>query len=191
MKNLKFIILLVTMFPVVTYGQVIDELPTDENGRINFSGVVQVDSVTAKELHLRSKQFFVDIFKSANDVIQMDDKEAGIIVGKGFNDIYIKILANPVAVQMWYSIKIQCRDGRYKYEIYDISFRNYPSQYAASSSSPAEPTFDKKTYFKKNGEPRDVNEKYKIEMTSNIDMLINSLKATMNKPGTSNKKDDW
>lgn len=180
-----------SILPFASNGQVIDELPTDESGKINYNGVVQIDSVSAKELYFRSKQFFVNTFKSANDVIQMDDKEAGIIVGKGFNDIYIKIVASPTALQMWYSIKIQSKEGRYRYEIYDINFKSYPSQYAASSSSPAEPTFDKKAYFKKNGEPRSINERYKIAMTGNIDNLINSIKAAMVKSASNTKKDDW
>lgn len=192
MKRIFIPLAIVLIISFTANGQIIDEIPIDENGKINFNDVVKVDSVSSKELYVRAKQFFVNIFKSANDVVQMDDKESGIIVGKGFNDIYIKILANPVAIQMWYSIKIQCKDGRYKYEIYDINFKSYSSQYAASSSSPAEPTFDKKTYYKKNGEPRDVNEKYKIEMTKSVESLVNSIKTEMNKPGTLNSKNgDW
>jgi len=177
--------------PLASFGQVIDELPTDESGNINYNEVITLDSVTSDELYLRAKKFFVDTFKSANDVIQMDDKEASIIIGKGFNDIYIKIAGPPTAIQMWYSIKIQGRDGRYKYEIYDISFKNYASQYAPSSSSPAEQAFEKSTYYKKNGEPRGVSEKYKIEMTSTINGLVESIKAAMLKPATTTTKDDW
>jgi len=184
-------LILATILPLIANSQVIEEIPTDQNGKINFTEVIQVDSVDKNTLYSRSKQFFVDTFKSANDVIQLDDKESGTIIGKGFSDIYIKIVSSPVAIQMWYSIKIQCKDGRYKYEIYDIIFKSYASQYAASSSSPAEPTFDRNTYYKKNAQPRDVNEKYICEMILNINKLTSTIKATMNNPAKSSKENEW
>jgi hypothetical protein len=182
---------LMIIVPSFTYGQLIDELPKDDNGNLNFNEVVQVENAKKDELYLRSKQFFVDVFKSANDVIQMDDKESGIVIGKGFNDIYIKVMGIPTAIQMWFTIKIQSRDGRYKYEIYDVYFKSYPSQYGTTTTR-AEEMFDKKAYYKKNGEPKDVQEKYKIEAATKASSLVTAIKATMSKVATSSdKKDDW
>ena len=92
------------------------------NSKVNYTGIVKVDSVTKKiELYQRSKLWFVEVFKSANDVIQLDDKENGVIVGKGFfkttwvlNE-YITITAN---IQM--TITINTKDGRYRYELSDF-----------------------------------------------------------------------
>lgn len=191
MKKRLLFTLLATYFSSIIFGQVIDELPTDENGKINFNEVVVIDSVSAGEIYLRAKRFFVDTFKSANDVIQMDDKEASIIIGKGYSDIYIKIAGPPTALQLWYSIKIQGRDGRYRFDIYDISFKSYSSQYAPSSEAPAEQAFEKSTYYKKNGEPRAVSERYKIEMTKVIEDIINSIKTEMKVPIIVKSKNDW
>lgn len=78
------LMILMIIIPAISVRQLIDELPKDENGNLNYNEVVQVDTIKKDELYLRSKQFFVDVFKSANDVIQMDDKDAGVVVGKGF-----------------------------------------------------------------------------------------------------------
>ncbi len=188
MKKQFLFTLLAMYFSEMTFGQVIEELPTDENGKINFNEVVLIDSVPAGELYLRAKRFFVDTFKSANDVIQMDDRQASIIIGKGYSDIYIKIAGPPTSLQMWYSVKIQGRDGRYRYEIYDISFKSYSSQYAPSSTAPAEQAFEKSTYYKKNGEPRAVSERYKIEMTKTIENLTDALKTAMKLPTTTKSR---
>ena len=177
--------------PILTFGQLIDELPKDESGNLNYNEVIQIENIKKDELYLRSKQFFVDVFKSAKDVIQMDDKEAGVVIGKGFNDIYIKVIGISTPIQMWYTIKIQSKEGRYKYEIYDIYFKSYPGQYGTTTTR-AEKMFDQKTYFKKNGDPRDVQEKYKIETISRANSLMVVIKATMNKAVTStDKKNDW
>lgn len=187
--RLLFMILMVVI-PTISFGQLIDELPKDDNGNLNYNEVIQVDSIKKDELYLRSKFFFVDVFKSANDVIQMDDKEAGVVVGKGFNDIYIRVMGITTPIQMWYTIKIQSKEGRYKYEIYDIYFRSYPGQYGITTTR-AEEMFDKRKYFKKNGEPRDVLEKYKIETIAKANSLVIAIKVTMSKPATSSNKNDW
>ena len=191
MKNRALLIIVLVGLPVLTIGQVIKDLPTDENGMISYNGVVQVDSTTADELYLRSKQLFVDVFKSANDVIQMDDKESKIIIGKGFSDMHITVLATSTPIQMWYTLKIQSRDGRYKYDIYDIKFKSYESQYSQNTTTSAETVFDRESYYRKNGQSRDVYVKYKDAMTSSIRSLITTIKNSMNKGVNDKKSDDW
>jgi hypothetical protein len=167
------------------YSQLIDDLPTDDKGNLNFNEVVQVDSASKSQLHFRAKQFFADAFKSAQDVIQMDDKEAGIVIGKGWSMIYIRVMGNPVPSKMWYTVKVQSREGRYKVELYDISYEGdtgpagYPEQ-----------MFDKKNYYKSNGKPRDINEKYKNETIAVVNGMLDMLQAQMKKRDVMGK-DDW
>jgi len=177
--------------PLLTFGQIIDELPKDENGNLNYSEVIQAESVSKDDLYLRAKQFFVDVFKSANDVIQMDDKESGIIIGKGFSDIYTKVMGVLTQQQMWYSIKIQSKEGRYKYTIYDIYLKSDLGQYGTITTRPEE-IFSKQNYYKKNGKPKDSLEKYKIEIVNKLNSLVTTIKATMNTSATSTEnKEEW
>lgn len=83
-----------------------------ETKLIEYSDLVLVDSSLTKEkLYLKAKEWFAQSFRSANDVIQMDDKEAGIIVGKGlFSTRYT--IGN-----IHFTMKVQVKDGRYKYWI--------------------------------------------------------------------------
>lgn len=189
MKNSILFILL--LFPILLSSQIIDELPTDENGALYYSEVIQVEGADKNELYLRGKQFFAEIFKSANDVIQMDDKDSGIIIGKGFNDIHIKIMGMPIPIQMWYAIKIQPKDERYKYEIYDIYFKSYPGQYGVTTTS-AEEMFDRENYYKNNGKPKSVLEKYKIETTEKIKGLESAIISKMNNTASDTaQNEDW
>lgn len=57
-------------------------LPT-KNSSIFYQQVVTVDSVSKAELFDRGRQWAVDYFNNARAVLQIVDKEAGQITGKG------------------------------------------------------------------------------------------------------------
>lgn len=59
-------------------------LPFDETThQIAYQGVVEVPGVTKDQLYIRAHEWIAKAYRSANDVIQMQDKEAGRLVGKG------------------------------------------------------------------------------------------------------------
>lgn len=89
------------------------------NESIFYSGVVNVDSASKVDLYNRGKRFFVDSYKSAKDVIQLDDKENGEIDGKGFFKTSWEFsgFAGPTNVSIYETVKLFVKDGKYKYEI--------------------------------------------------------------------------
>jgi hypothetical protein len=186
MKYVAIVFLFVT---IGVRGQVIDELPTVD-GQIVFSEVITIENVGKDELYARAKIFFIDQFKSGKDVIQLDDKAEALVIGRGFSDIYLSFgITENMKTQMWYKIKIQGKEGRYKYDIFDIQFTSYSSQYAPSSTGPAEGIFDKSTYYKKNGNAKDINYSYKQEMLKSITSTQISLKKAMAIPVAG--KSEW
>ena len=81
-KNEKGIDSRVNLSKVRKYVIVKDTLGA-KSGKIEY---VRIDSLikgSKEDLYLRSKSWLVHYFKSANAVIQMDDKETGKIIGKG------------------------------------------------------------------------------------------------------------
>lgn len=105
------------MIGTSAYSQ--DIFPLDENGEIVYSEIVNVDSVSAKVLYVRAHQWFANTFKSAQDVIQLDDKEAGIMIGKGFFEAVSA--RNNLIVSVYFTVEIQTKDGRYKYVFSNFS----------------------------------------------------------------------
>ncbi len=190
----KLFIAFLSLLPLLTFGQIIDELPKSENGKLYYSEVTQVDSVTQTQLYLNSKLFFVDAFKSAQDVIQIDDKEKGIIVGKAFVDISSKMLGTSYPVKMWVTIKIQSKDGRYKYEIYDFYYENYPPNYVlpdgSAKSQTAEDVFNRNNYYKNNGQPKKSSLNFKTQTVEKIELIKSMIIKSMNSKSTSSK-DNW
>jgi hypothetical protein len=96
--------------------------PTLENGDFGWSEVVDVDSADAKTLYTRARMFLANIYKSAKDVTQMEDEPSKTIIIKA-------VLRNRVKAVLtgWtpygytsYTVQIQCKDGRYKFELKDF-----------------------------------------------------------------------
>ena len=89
MEKIKklFVFSVITLLSVSTsFGQ--KETPTlpidSSTGKITYSEVVILkDSISKNELFSRDKTCFVKLFKNSNNVIQNEDKENGIISGKG------------------------------------------------------------------------------------------------------------
>ena len=198
----KVILLLLPMLSVLAQAQVIDDLPQDDHGKVYFSEVVRVDSVSKEELFLRSKQFFIDVFKSVADVpILTQDKEAGIVIAKAFITFTMfDVVLSRGFDQLWYSIKIQCKEGRYKYEIYDMYFKSifYMKEDAEPweiTNTTVEELFDKRTYFNysKKGERKSTKEKYKNFTIQRVSDLVAAIKYSMSKPinAESASNDDW
>lgn len=62
-----------------------------------------------------------DMFKSAKDVVQMDDAETCTMVVKGFHKVPTRGVADAIEeAEVWFTLKLQARDGRYKIDIYQI-----------------------------------------------------------------------
>lgn len=92
-----------------------------KEGRVEYSEVITINNVEAPELYKRAKIWTVNAFKSSKDVIQNDDKDNNIIIAKGF---FSGIGHNHLIknARYWFTIRIDCRDGRYRYSISDFIY---------------------------------------------------------------------
>lgn len=119
MKKLMFITLL---FTVKSYAQ--KEILPMVDGKVDYVEVVQLDSSYKKnDLFINAKKFFVDVFNSGKDVIQMEDKEAGLVIGKGYAVVDYKAnFMYTFRTKIWHTVKISLKDGKYKYEITEMSY---------------------------------------------------------------------
>lgn len=116
-------LLLALLLPISAMCQKIDA----DTLSFNYTGVVQVDSIPAKTLQSRAKLFIAESFKSAKDVIQLDDADAGVIVVKGNIAPVIKV---PIIGRMQYgwvhfTAKIQVKDGKYKYTFSEFDHESH------------------------------------------------------------------
>lgn len=110
-----------------------------ETGLIAYSEVVPVAGASKNELYARGKVWFAKWFTSAQNVIQADDKEAGLLIGKAWSQVYVENMSTMVDTRLWYTVTLNFKDGRYKYEISDFMFQTEPSTtYPDQPKVPAE-----------------------------------------------------
>jgi len=98
-----------------------DILPIDkESGKITFTEIIKIDNADAKALYNKAKIWFVHSFNSAQNVIQLDDKESGKIIGKGLFRVVSSVIVKGDIGVVKFTVEIVVKDGRYKYTFTDF-----------------------------------------------------------------------
>ena len=128
-----------------------------ETGKVCFSNVVETGK-SKNDMYVLGKEWFVNNFKSSNDVIQMDSKEDGIIMGKGFSRIPWVFMLSTGYYDLYYTIKLSFKENKYKYEITDFIVK-YPGAtvsgvYYPPSETPLELTKFSDENFLNDKKPR-------------------------------------
>jgi hypothetical protein len=189
-RQLFFFSALVLLSVSAAFGQKeTPKLPIDSStSKITYSEVVYLDSLANKqELFSRAREWFAKAYKSSRNVIQMEDKENGKIIGKALMQVYYKEF--PYGY-INYTISIYIKDGRYKYEFTDFHHtgqqgRDVPDfgvcEKMIKTSDKYMGIISYQKYYN-----------YCLyQMDNNIKDLITDLKAAMTRKATNSKKDDW
>lgn len=192
MKKYVFIFALLS---TSAFAQEIDPLvsatlPIDSTtSKISFVEIVKVDSLNKDQIYNLSRQWFSQTFKSAESVLDLEDKDNGQLIGKGFSDIDL----GKVVVKMWYTIQLFSKEGRYRLCITNITYETYAinagTTYFPSTKYTSEELITDKNLYKSNGSPRSVNANYKRATLKEVEQLKTSVKSFIKK--TPNKKNDW
>lgn len=183
MKKITTTLLTVLTTISFSFGQTKAPIPMVDK-KVNYSEVVTVDSSSKKDvLYGKSKLWFANTFKSSNNVVQLDDKENGIILGKG------TIIKNEVKGltnirKTWnFTIKIQVKDGKYKAEIYDINYIwEMPGNTIGQAPSyiNLDDYFNNPKVYKSDGTTlKDQAANFANETNDNMNALLISIKKTM------------
>lgn len=143
----------------------------EKDGAVFYEEVVQVDGATQEELYNRAKIWFAETFRSAKEVIQLDNKEEGKIIGKGVSSFIVNAgTAIESDIPLYFTIDLQMKDGRYK-----ILFSNMRTHVAA-----IEMWISEKRRLNKKGEVRsNLNGKYYQGVNQELNRMADSLEAAM------------
>ncbi|MFC7347265.1 DUF4468 domain-containing protein [Chryseobacterium zhengzhouense] len=103
---------------------------------LKFEEVVQAEGLSAKQLYDNAILWAANNYKSSNDVIQVKDSENFIILGKGSYKYKPDFFMAHVPAIGWirHTFKISCKDGRYKYEIYDFEHEGSNNSYGQNGT---------------------------------------------------------
>lgn len=155
-----------------------------ETNLIEYSELVKIDSTTTqKELYSRAKEWVAITFKSAKDVIQMDDSENGILILKGIMPISGGMYLADGKVD--FTMKIQLKNGRYKYWITNFIHSSYKPGYSGGSLENAKPACGSMSMVKKGWiQVKETTNNYALS-------IIENLKNFITKQNIQKKGDNW
>lgn len=85
---------------------------------LEFSKVVQAEGKSADEIYSSVKVWIAENYRSAQDIIQLDDKQGGIIVLKAAHQFNYSTMSAPsFPGPIHYTLKISIKDGRFKVDM--------------------------------------------------------------------------
>lgn len=156
-------------------------IPVDPvSGTITYSEVVQVPGASQAELYIRAKEWFVINFRNPASVIQVDEKQDGVLIGKAWQDnSSFAMLSWVTDSRLWYTVKITVKDGRYKYELSNFMEQTVPTRLDIRPSDPYPIESYALASKKPNGKPRYSVLYFQQHLDAAAHALANSVKVSM------------
>lgn len=175
MKNINLMVCLILYLSTVTAQQI----PQNKDGLYEYTEVVNAEETTKEKLYANAETFVFNSFRSAKDVVQLDDTDAKNISGIGTFRVHFSGLNSLMEYYVRFRFVIQCKDNRYRY------FLNHFELADGSASCPLEDEKKIKHFATKN-----MRSQIFAQTEAQSRELINSLKAHMNS-NTQPTDDNW
>lgn len=154
-------------------------IPRDQaTGAVHYSLVEAVEGATKEVLYARAKTWSINAYTSPRDVITTEDKEAGIIICKGFAEEVVKLLIGSSRERLYFTVKLSMKDGRYKYDLSDLYYQSFPT---ASNPIPEQTPLETylNTAYSASGKPYKPALYFVQPFISRATMLDGSIKKAM------------
>ena len=114
---------------ILTYGSIAQDSTRfyfpQKNGEI-FYEFIDTTSLKKEQVYQIARAWFATVFVSSKDVIQMEDKEAGRIIGKGVSQYKTKVLWSNAKSDLKFTLDLTCKDGKYRIQCYGLDVYSYP-----------------------------------------------------------------
>ncbi|OON70331.1 hypothetical protein B0919_06270 [Hymenobacter sp. CRA2] len=108
---------------------VLAPIPVDSGTQIiRYTAVVPMANASQAVLFGRASTWFATPQRRSQVYLRVAEPEAGLVVGQVVTDIDMPGLGNLLfQKQLFCTVKLAVKDGRYKYELTDFYFQDYPS----------------------------------------------------------------
>lgn len=94
-------------------GEIEGKWELDNNNNVTFSKVIEVPGASKDDLYTRALSYFTYNYNSGDDVIQVEDKEKGTIIGKGlYSNAHIGVSLITTSVSTYHIVRIDIKDER-------------------------------------------------------------------------------
>ncbi|MCK0199126.1 DUF4468 domain-containing protein [Ornithobacterium rhinotracheale] len=153
---------------------------------LGFTKVVEVPGVSKENLYNRAKLWVSDNFKKAEYVVDVDDKENGLIICKSNYLFESKSITggDTARGRVTFTLKMFFKDGKYKYEITDFVHSNKDFGLLTESDEPARKKSFGKGWYQK------IWKEIKTDAKIKIAIITTDLEKGMKKQSEI-EKDNW
>lgn len=188
MKKIKLLFLL--LITLNSYSQQSEEFKFTKDGLTDFI-VNKVENKSKNDLFKKTIEWINTTYKNPSEVIKGQIKNEYIrFEGSSNSLICINILGGKNCKSSKYQVEVSFKDGRYKFEIIEISAYWESSQYSSGGWQNIE-LKNPKRYYRKNGKIRSTFKHYPKLIPLYFNALNLSLKNFMSSEKIPSKKDDW
>lgn len=95
---------------------------------IQKDSIIILDTTLKKDqLYSKGLEWFAINYKSSKNVIELQDKDAGLIIGKGSTYCFVKggALLQDTKINLSYTVRLSFKDGKIKYDINQFIEENF------------------------------------------------------------------
>lgn len=131
----------------------------DDNGNVTYVRVVDLPTLSKDEIYLRALNYFTYNYSDGKSVIQTQDKEQGVVVGKGvYDNVHIGASLITTYIDCWHIVRVDIKENKARIIVtlteYDkkIVGGDTPPSYVnirVSESYPINPNGNQKTVMTK------------------------------------------
>lgn len=121
---------LFTLLPLLSCFSAIGQgVPYDSTrSKHVYTDIINLHNLDKSTIFSLANQWFAKAYRSSSDVIQLNDKEAGKIIGKGSMSIMVEHRYNnmktPVHMQANYTISVDVKNEKLRYTITDFYMKS-------------------------------------------------------------------
>lgn len=182
------------------------QLALDKNNSLTYTQVVECGDQTKEKLYVTLNHWFIESFNDANSVIQLNDKDAGVIIGKG----YIPNIAghlggmNAYNVSIHPIIKVDIKDKKirvtYTIQCYDVEKAVGGGVMSAFSNGSTKPSLSSEKWALETCYPFIDKDEHKAKKTSSkalvmahaySNVLIDKIEEAVKNGLAGNESDNW
>lgn len=165
----------------------------DDNNNVTFVRIIDAPGMSKEDIYNRALNYFTYNYVSGKSVIQTQDKDAGLVVGKGlYDNVHIGMSIITTYVDAWHILRVDVKDGKARAIItltqYEkkVTGGNTPPNYSTSDVSSSYPINPK-------GGQKTIMTKAFYKAYQKAYNTLNSLEKTILEGSTSKdiENDDW
>ncbi|MDD4209961.1 MAG: DUF4468 domain-containing protein [Bacteroidales bacterium] len=133
------------------------------NNSVYIQEVVEVQNKTKEQIYYILHDYLTMAYGDANKVIQMDDREKGLIVCKGIYAEIKSFSGSPVQHSFWHIIKFEIKEGKVRITINLRDIDCYISEYNSGTAGYVPPDWKEQIidYYPINTSKRNYSDKTK------------------------------